>query len=257
MTGKKFLPAFVIIVFLIAACEMVSPYGSSAFKEKLNGHAAKLMDSTWYVNEDSPGSLKTGYLVKVYAFNSEGTVTGWAMHAPEIKDSFVDTSLFDVMGIFNEDLLLQRDGRLGIKMKDQAAGNTGLLGEAFAITADGKTYKRYARKFDKDYNLLEIIQFNPDSSIAARYTFTYDTKQKLTECKQYDAGGAVVKQLKYTYDNNDLEVGYSVYDNKSQVTDQFTFTYTDHDEVGNWRKRNCYKDNKPFAVTQRMIAYYE
>lgn len=258
MSGKKLFATFLLFSCLAATCEMVSTYGSSAFKEKLNGHAAKLMDSTWYLNNDSSGTSKAGYLVKVYAFNMEGTVTGWALHAPDVKDtSAIDMSLLDVQGKFNEDLLLQRDGRLGIKMKDQASGNTGLLGESFAIAPDGKSYKRYSRTFDKNYNLLEIEQFNPDSSFADKYSFIYNASQQLTECRQYDAKGAIVKQIKYTYDTNGLEAGYAVYDANDQLIDQLSFTYSDHDEVGNWRKRSCYKNNKPFAITQRTLAYYD
>lgn len=258
MTIAKYLMICLLLCCFAVACEMVSSYGSSAFKEKLNGHAAKLMDSTWYINNDSASISKAGYLVKVYAFNQEGTVTGWALHAPDVKDTAaVDMSILDVQGKFNEDLLLQRDDRLGIKMKDQAAGNTGLLGESYAIASDGRTYKRYARKFDKDYNLLEIDQFNPDSSLEEKYTFTYDAKLQMTECKTYNTQGVVIKKIRYIYDKNDLEAGYTVYDGSDKVVDQFTFTYSDHDEVGNWRKRNCYKNNQPFAVTQRTIAYYE
>lgn len=237
---------------------MVSPYGSSAFKEKLNGHAAKLMDSTWYLSNDSAGTPKPGYLVKVYAFNMEGAVTGWALHAPDVKDTnAADMSLLDVQGKFNEDLLLQRDGRLGIKMKDQANGNTGMMGESFAIDTNGKSYKRYSRKFDKDFNLLEIEQFNPDSNLADKYSFSYDNSRQLTESRQYDSKRNVVKLIKYTYDDNGSEVGYTVYDGANRLLDEYVFTYSDHDETGNWRKRNCYKNNKPFAITQRTLAYYD
>ena len=115
----------------------------------------------------------------------------------------------------------------------------------FAIDTNGKSYKRYSRKFDKDFNLLEIEQFNPDSNLADKYSFSYDNSRQLTESRQYDSKRNVVKLIKYTYDDNGSEVGYTVYDGANRLLDEYVFTYSDHDETGNWRKRNCYKTISP------------
>jgi len=125
----------------------------------------------------------------------------------------------------------------------------------YAGPGNGGTYLRSIYHYDDHGDILQLEQYNDDSSLNKKFAFTYNDKLRVTECKVYNAANVLTYRVIYKYNNN-LETGYTIYDLAKKQTNQYDFEYSSFDAHNNWQQKVIDKNHQPFAQTVRKISYY-
>ncbi|RPH33953.1 MAG: hypothetical protein EHM93_02985 [Bacteroidales bacterium] len=91
----------------------------------------------------------------------------------------------------------------------------------------GKLSKKFTYKYNKQYQLLEIIQVNPDGSESLNRAYKYDSKGNLLEEKWFDGipNEFSSKNFKYDDKSNPAEVESYYSDYKYKVLYKYTYEY--------------------------------
>jgi antitoxin component YwqK of YwqJK toxin-antitoxin module len=88
--------------------------------------------------------------------------------------------------------------------------------ETWNYTDDKSKFLETLEKFDKEGNLVEEIEYNPDRSIKKHTKWTYNgNNDKLTET-EFDEKGRVISKTEYKYEGS-LRTSRKKYDEKGKL----------------------------------------
>jgi len=160
--------------------------------------------------------------------------------------------------------------------------DTGNAVEFVTYSPAGDLLSRTTFKYNDSGRILEENRFKADSTLNVRTTYLFDFKGNKIEEDNYDAGGMLFMKVlskfdgkgnrivkdshnefgglflkcNSKFDDEGHEIEAKEFDSHHGLKFVTTYDYGNTDKSGNWLQRTTYKNDDPFVVTEREIAYY-
>lgn len=128
------------------------------------------------------------------------------------------------------------------------------LVEEQSYNSDGSMAEKRVYKYDNQGNNTELEFYNNKGDLTQRYTYQYDAQGNRIEWRFYDADEFLVALTTYYYDdhNNCIEISSFNYDEHLNWKHSYEYEY---DEDDNWVRQTIYRNNNPYQVIEREIAF--
>ena len=126
--------------------------------------------------------------------------------------------------------------------------------EEQSYAPNGMMTEKRVYKYDEAGNNTEMEFYNRDGELIQRYLYKYDENGNRIEWRYYDADEFLVALTTYYYDdhNNLTEVSSFNYDEHLNWKHSYIYEY---DEDDNWVRQTIYRNNVPYQVIEREIAF--
>ncbi|MBQ4376568.1 MAG: hypothetical protein II793_02595 [Bacteroidales bacterium] len=126
--------------------------------------------------------------------------------------------------------------------------------EEQSFAPNGMMTEKRVYKYDEYGNNTELEFYNRDGELIQRYLYKYDENGNRIEWRYYDADEFLVALTTYYYDdhNNLTEVSSFNYDEHLNWKHSYIYEY---DEDDNWVRQTIYRNNVPYQVIEREIAF--
>lgn len=126
--------------------------------------------------------------------------------------------------------------------------------EEQSFAPNGMMTEKRVYKYDAAGNNSEMEFYNRDGELIQRYLYKYDENGNRIEWRYYDADEFLVALTTYYYDdhNNLTEVSSFNYDEHLNWKHSYVYEYDDDD---NWVRQTIYRNNVPYQVIEREIAF--
>ncbi len=151
---------------------------------------------------------------------------------------------------------IERTVFLGERMtkREESRYENNRIVEEQSYASDGSLTEKRVYKYDEQGNNNEMEFYNRDGEIIQRYTYKYDDNGNRIEWRFYDADEFLVALTTYYYDdhNNLVEVSSFNYDEHLNWKHSYVYEY---DEDDNWVRQTIYRNNVPYQVIEREIAF--
>lgn len=128
------------------------------------------------------------------------------------------------------------------------------LVEEQSYGADGQMTERRVYKYDNMGNNTELEFYNPDGDLMQRYLYKYDNRGNRIEWRFYDSDEFLVALTTYYYDDHDNVVEVSSFNYDEHLNWKHSYVY-EYDEDDNWVRQTIYRNNNPYQVIEREIAF--
>ena len=126
--------------------------------------------------------------------------------------------------------------------------------EEQSYNADGSLAEKRVYEYDNQGNNTELEFYNANDELTQRYLYSYDNQGNRIEWRFYDADEFLVALTTYYYDdhNNVTEISSFNYDEHLNWKHSYVYEY---DEDDNWVRQTIYRNNTPYQVIEREIAF--
>ena len=120
--------------------------------------------------------------------------------------------------------------------------------------ADGTPTERRLYKYDNAGNNTEMEFYNSNGDLMQRYVYKYDSHGNRIEWRFYDADEFLVALTTYYYDDHDNVIEVSSFNYDEHLNWKHSYVY-EYDEDDNWVRQTIYRNNSPYQVIEREIAF--
>lgn len=151
---------------------------------------------------------------------------------------------------------IERTVFFGDKMtkKESSRYENNRLVEEQSYNADGTMTERRAYKYDSQGNNTEMEFYNANGELMQRYLYKYDNHGNRIEWRFYDADEFLVALTTYYYDDHDNLIEVSSFNYDEHLNWKHSYVY-EYDEDDNWVRQTIYRNNVPYQVIEREIAF--
>lgn len=144
-------------------------------------------------------------------------------------------------------------GQMMTKKESSRYENNNLVEEQ-SFNADGTMTEKRVYKYDNQGNNTELEFYNSRGDLTQRYLYKYDSHGNRIEWRFYDADEFLVALTTYYYDDHDNVVEISSFNYDEHLNWKHSYIY-EYDEDDNWVRQTIYRNNTPFQVIEREIAF--
>ena len=95
---------------------------------------------------------------------------------------------------------------------------------------------------------------SPKTVMPKRYLYKYDNRGNRIEWRFYDADEFLVALTTYYYDDHDNVIEVSSFNYDEHLNWKHSYVY-EYDEDDNWVRQTIYRNNSPYQVIEREIAF--
>ncbi len=128
------------------------------------------------------------------------------------------------------------------------------LVEEQSFDENGEMTEKRIFKYDNNGMNTELEFYDRDGELMQRYLYKYDARGNRIEWRFYDADEFLVALTTYYYDDHDNVVEVSSFNYDEHLNWKHTYIY-EYDEDDNWVRQTIYRNNTPFQVIEREIAF--
>ena len=128
------------------------------------------------------------------------------------------------------------------------------LVEEQSYNSDGTMAERRVYKYDNAGNNSEMEFYNAQGDLTQRYLYQYDDRGNRIEWRFYDADDFLVALTTYYYDDHDNVIEVSSFNYDEHLNWKHSYVY-EYDEDDNWVRQTIYRNNNPYQVIEREIAF--
>lgn len=138
--------------------------------------------------------------------------------------------------------------------KETSRYDNNLLVEEQSYNPDGSVAERREYKYDGSGNNTELDFYDADGNLTQRYLYKYDDRGNRVEWRYYDADEFLVALTTYYYDDHDNVIEVSSFNYDEHMNWKHSYVY-EYDEDDNWVRQTIYRNNSPYQVIEREIAF--
>ena len=151
---------------------------------------------------------------------------------------------------------IERTVFLGNQMtkKESSRFQNGLKVEEQSFDANGEMTERRTYKYDQQGNCIEMEFYNRDGELMQHYLYKYDARGNRIEWRFYDADEFLSALTTYYYDDHDNLIEVSSFNYDEHLNWKHSYVY-EYDEDDNWVRQTIYRNNVPYQVIEREIAF--
>ncbi len=117
--------------------------------------------------------------------------------------------------------------------------------------------RREVCKYDDKDNMIEKRGYLPNGKMIFKYTFQYNASGNMTEMDSYKADSTLELKEEMKYDDKGNKISDTRVMADGIKNFDWRFEFKEFDKEGNWIKEISYRDNKPEAITERLLEYYK
>lgn len=128
------------------------------------------------------------------------------------------------------------------------------LVEEQSFDENGEMTEKRIFKYDNSGMNTELEFFDRDGELMQRYLYKYDERGNRIEWRFYDADEFLVALTTYYYDDHDNVIEVSSFNYDEHLNWKHTYIY-EYDEDDNWVRQTILRNNTPFQVIEREIAF--
>ena len=233
----------------------VVEYTYNLYSGRDNGRQLICIDSITF---DKRGNLQDKFRRKEneytwysYYFDVNGYALGWN----EYDRSKVLTGRTAYLNDKNGNRI-ERTVFLGDRMtkREAARYENNRLVEEQSYEANGLMTERRVYKYDNTGNNTEMEFYSRDGELMQRYMYKYDNHGNRIEWRYYDADEFLVMLTTYYYDDHDNLIEVSSFNYDEHLNWKHSYVY-EYDEDDNWVRQTIYRNNVPYQVIEREIAF--
>ena len=266
----------VALLLLVAGSTFAGnkPRQNSRTEMGINGNALYVIEYTYNLRGGKGGGRQLvcidsitfdkrgNYQDKIRRSNGEYTyfsyyfdVNGYALGWNEYNRSLVLTGRTAYLNDRNGNRI-ERTVFMNEKMskKETSRYENNRLVEEQSYHSNGTMAEKRIYKYDSQGNNTELQFYKPQGELTQRYIYSYDANGNRIEWRFYDADEFLVALTTYYYDthNNCIEVSSFNYDENLNWKHSYVYEY---DEDDNWVRQTIYRNNNPYQVIEREIAF--
>ena len=151
---------------------------------------------------------------------------------------------------------IERTVYLGNQMtkKESSKYVNGLMVEEQSFDQDGEMTELRKYKYDQKGNCTEMEFYNRDGDLMQHYLYKYDARGNRIEWRFYDADEFLSALTTYYYDDHDNLIEVSSFNYDEHLNWKHSYVY-EYDEDDNWVRQTIYRNNVPYQVIEREIAF--
>jgi hypothetical protein len=186
-----------------------------------------------------------------YYFDVNGYALGWNEYNKALKLQGRTAYLNDRNG--NR---VERTVFLNEKMstKETSKYDNNRLVEEQSYNSDGSVAEKRVYKYDGAGNNTELEFYNANGDLTQHYLYKYDERGNRIEWRYYDADEFLVALTTYYYDDHDNVIEVSSFNYDDHMNWKHSYVY-EYDEDDNWVRQTIYRNNTPYQVIEREIAF--
>lgn len=187
-----------------------------------------------------------------YYFDVNGYALGWNEYDRSNKLTARTAYLNDKNGNRIERTIFI--GNSQIFKRETSKYENNRLVEEQSFDENGQMTEKRKYKYDNNGNNNELEFYDRHGELTQRYLYKYDDRGNQIEWRFYDADEFLVALTTYYYDDHDnvIEISSFNYDEHLNWKHSFVFEY---DEDDNWVRQTIYRNNTPYQVIEREIAF--
>ena len=195
----------------------------------------KADDYTWY----SYFFDVNGYSLGWNEYNREKMLTGRTAYLNDKDGNRIERTVF-----------------LGNQMtkKESSTFKNGQKVEEQSFDSDGEMTEKRVYKYDNKGNCIEMEFYNRDGELMQHYLYKYDARGNRVEWRFYDADEFLSALTTYYYDDHDNLIEVSSFNYDEHLNWKHSYVY-EYDEDDNWVRQTIYRNNVPYQVIEREIAF--
>ena len=151
---------------------------------------------------------------------------------------------------------IERTVFLGNEMtkKESSKYQNGRLVEEQSFGPDGEMTEKRLYKYDNQGNCSEMEFYSRDGELMQRYLYKYDQRGNRIEWRFYDADEFLSALTTYYYDDHDNLIEISSFNYDEHLNWKHSYIY-EYDEDDNWVRQTILRNNVPYQVIEREIAF--
>ena len=195
----------------------------------------KADDYTWY----SYFFDVNGYSLGWNEYNREKMLTGRTAYLNDRDGNRIERTVFLGNQMTKKESSTFKNGQ---KVEEQSFDETGEMTEK-------RTYK-----YDQKGNCIEMEFYNRDGELMQHYLYKYDARGNRIEWRFYDADEFLSALTTYYYDDHDNLIEVSSFNYDEHLNWKHSYVY-EYDEDDNWVRQTIYRNNVPYQVIEREIAF--
>lgn len=186
-----------------------------------------------------------------YYFDVNGYALGWNEYNRNLALTGRTAYLNDRNGNRIERTVYMKEK---MSKKETSRYENNRLVEEQSYNPNGTLAEKRVYKYDNQGNMTELEFYNPNNELTQRYIYSYDDRGNRIEWRFYDADEFLVALTTYYYDdhNNVIEISSFNYDEHLNWKHSYDYEYDDDD---NWVRQTIYRNNTPYQVIEREIAF--
>lgn len=271
---KKLIILSLSILFIASAFAQNKPRKNSRAEMSINGNAIYVIEYTYNLHGGKNGGRQLvcidsitfdkrgnfqdkirkkdgSYTWYSYYFDVNGYPLGWN----EYDENNALTGRTAYLNDRNGNRI-ERTVYLGQMMtkKESSRYDNNRLVEEQSFDSDGTMTERRVYKYDSQGNNTELEFYNKDGDLKQRYLYKYDNHGNRIEWRFYDADEFLVALTTYYYDNHDHVIEVSSFNYDEHLNWKHSYVY-EYDEEDNWVRQTIYRNNTPYQVIEREIAF--
>jgi len=215
-----------ILMTLVSLCICIAAgaqFKNDLKRAKLKGRVNML---TEYEYNGSHDSLRSKSVTK---YNEEGNAIEFFTYAPDGAMTSKTTFAYNDSGKITEENRYKADGTLNVKA----------------------TYK-----YDIKGNKIEEVNYDATGTLFMTIYCKYDGKGNRIVKDSHNMFGQLFLKCNSKFDDEGHEISSREFDSHASLKYATTYDYGKDDSHGNWLQRTTYKNDDPFSVLDREIAYY-
>lgn len=271
---KQILFLALMLPMLVSAVAGNKPKKNSRAEMGINGNALYVIEYTYNVHGGKSGGRQLvsidsitfdkrgNFQDKIHRAGAEYTyysyyfdINGYALGWNEYNKANVLTGRTAYLNDRNGNRV-ERTVYLKEKMtkKESSRYENNRLVEEQSYNSDGSVAEKRVYKYDNRGNNTELEFYNREGELTQRYTYLYDDMGNRIEWRFYDADEFLVALTTYYYDDhqNCIEVSSFNYDEHLNWKHSYVYEY---DEDDNWVRQTIFRNNNPYQVIEREIAF--
>ncbi len=138
--------------------------------------------------------------------------------------------------------------------RESARYENNRLVEEQSFESNGAMTEKRLYKYDNAGNNVEMEFYNRNGELMQRYLYKYDNRGNRIEWRFYDADEFLVMLTTYYYDDHDNLIEVSSFNYDEHLNWKHSYVY-EYDEDDNWVRQTIYRNNSPYQVIEREIAF--
>ena len=138
--------------------------------------------------------------------------------------------------------------------RESSRYDNGRLVEEQSFDEYGNMTEKRVFKYDNQGNNSEMEFYNREGNLMQRYIYKYDNRGNRIEWRFYDAEEFLMALTTYYYDDHDNLIEVSSFNYDEHLNWKHSYVY-EYDEDDNWVRQTIYRNNVPYQVIEREIAF--